>query len=688
MGWYIIRAKKTPPTAHSRFQWFIYIIKDICKKSNDFLLATVKNRKFYILHFTFLMLLAFAVRIYRLDFQSIWWDEGHSIQMASAPIAEIPTLPGMDVHPPGFFAMLHGWMAISGRSEFALRYLSLVFSVLTVALLVRFGRRMGGWRVGLMAGWLAALSPFYVAYAQEVRMYAAVTFFALASIYFQWEVMFGRRASARRHVIFYALFTAAALYTHYFTLFLLAAENLLWFGWVIARRREKSRRWVWLGGQLGALVLFLPQLWIASRQIAGYANPNLQPPTLGYFIAHSWQAYTIGLAFDPARAVPFLWGMAIFIIAGVAVQSFKFKVSEKQSAISSQQSAVTTSRIARYFSFFTIHFSLFIIPLALYFIVLQIRPSYEPRYMMLVTPSLFLLMGLAFAPKNRASAAMGLAVAAIFVLGLHGYFTDETFFKDDSAGVTNWLAAETTADDIVLVDVPHPFHYYADRIPAPTEYLFVDVHTAADVLNAKARGKNRLYWVTWRESDTDPRGVIPFLLWKQAGAPQGENRFRGYRVQWWRLTDAPFSLPTDLPPADVNFDNVLRLDGLAFSESVPAGGFGWVTVHLSLQQPTPIDYKLSLRLRAADGRVLAQSDKYILNDRHFRTSAWVVDDPALNQTINVFLLPLADADAHGVATLEAVVYNGATGDSIAAYGVPTTNEDFVSAQIGTVQVTE
>ncbi len=636
-----------------------------------------KEKQFYILQVTFLILLAFAVRIFHLDFQSIWWDEGHSIQMASASIAQIPTLPGMDVHPPGFFVLLHGWMAIAGRSEFSLRYLSLAFSVLTVALLLRFGRRMGGWRVGLAAGWLAALSPFYVAYAQEVRMYAAVTFFALASIYFQWEVIFGRRASARRNAIFYAIATAAALYTHYFTLFLLAAENLLWLGWAIARWQEKSRRAVWLGGQLGALALFSPQLWIASRQIAGYANPNLQPPTLGYFVAHSWQAYTIGLAFDPIRAAPFLWAIAIFVIAGIAIQNSKFKIQNSKLWEGSSP-----------FSFFIFHFSLFIVPLALYFIVLQIRPSYEPRYMMLATPALFLLMGLAFAPKNRAATAMGLAVAAIFVLGLHGYFTDETFFKDDSAGVTNWLAAETTPADIVLVDVPHPFHYYADRIPAPTDYLFVDVHTAADVLNAKARGKNRFYWVTWRESDTDPRGVIPFLLWKQAGAPQGEKQFRGYRVQWWALSDAPFSLPADLPPADVNFDNVLRLNGLAFSESVPAGGFGWATVHLSLQQPTAVDYKISLRLRAMDGRVLAQSDKYILNDRHFRTSAWSVDAPALNQAINVFLLPLNDSGARGMVTLEAVVYNGATGDSIAAIGAPTTRNDLVSAQIGTVQILE
>ncbi|HXW00676.1 MAG TPA: hypothetical protein VEC93_19825, partial [Anaerolineae bacterium] len=54
--------------------------------------------------------LAFGLRLYHLDFQSIWWDEGHSIFVASQPISQIPTLPAMDVHPPAYFVLLHLWM--------------------------------------------------------------------------------------------------------------------------------------------------------------------------------------------------------------------------------------------------------------------------------------------------------------------------------------------------------------------------------------------------------------------------------------------------------------------------------------------------------------------------------------------------------------------------------------------------
>jgi hypothetical protein len=651
------------------------------------------------LTFFFILLLAFALRLYRLDFQSIWWDEGHSILMASAPLAEIPTTPGMDVHPPGFFALLHLWMGMAGESKFALRYFSVGFSLLTVALLMRFGRHLGRPWLAEWAGLLMALSPFFIAYAQEVRMYAMAAFFATGSMYCLWRLIFsaggqGRLLEARLvageeshplpgpppqrgrgqvaspdlllqrgrgqvtspYLLFYIVFTAAGLYTHYFTIFLLAFQNLLWLAWFL-RRPGRRGAWLWGGSQLGVLLLFGPQLALALRQATTYANPNLIPPEPVHFLSHNWQAYTLGLATDPGQVQLYLWGLLAVFLAGLVLHR-------------------------RDVGFWALLLWL-LAPMGLFYMVLQGQPSYEPRYLMVATPPIMLLFAMT-ATARRWTGLLGLAVAGIFLLGLNGYFTDSTFFKDDADAVVAWLAAETTVEDVVLVDVPHPFHYYADQIPAPTRYLFVDIHTAADTLNRVALGRDRLYWVTWWGSDTDPRGVIPYLLQKQAGPRAGEMQFRGYRVDWYNLSQQPFSLPTDLTPIDVNFEDVLRLDGLAYGQTLAPGQSGWATLHFSQLAPIAVNYKVSLRLRAPDGRLLAQDDRLLLNDRHFQTSAWPLEDPALNQATNVYTLPLNDPTYHGPLTLEAVVYNAGTLAAIAAYGVPTTNDDLVSSQIGQV----
>ena len=72
---------------------------------------------------------------------------------------------------------------MGGTSEFSLRYLSLLSTVATVALLYVVGRRLVDRAAGLAAAFLGALSPMYLWYSQEARPYALVTCLGLLSFY-------------------------------------------------------------------------------------------------------------------------------------------------------------------------------------------------------------------------------------------------------------------------------------------------------------------------------------------------------------------------------------------------------------------------------------------------------------------------------------------------------------------------
>jgi predicted ribosomally synthesized peptide with SipW-like signal peptide len=487
------------------------------------------------------------------------------------------------------------------------------------------------------------------------------------------------------HIAGYVLTTAASLYTHYFTIFLLIFQNLAWLlgtlsphaaGGVRRRRLE-----VWLGTQLAILALFLPQLPLALRQTTAYANPNLNPPGVGEFVTRAWLAFTVGTAVDPEVRAWLAGGLAVILGLAVVFQAVK-------GGRGLDQPMGTAGFLVAWF----------LVPLAVYFLVLQRRPSFEPRYMMLVTPALLLLVGWWLGARGeglqRGWARPGLLAAlAVFGAGTWAYFTNVASYKDDSAGVANWLAAETTSNDVVYVDVPHPFHYYAERIPAPMRYLFVDVHTAADVLNAEAAGRDRFFWVTWRGSDTDPRGVIPFLLDK-AGRREGERDWRGYHVAWWALPgDARFSLPDELSPGDVTFGDVIRLDGRAFSPEAQAGEAAWATLRFTLLRDADADYRVSLRLRDAAGNMLPPADKDLLNDRHMRTSAWPLGDARLNQAINVYTLPVPPEAEPGEYCLEVVVYAATTLDALPASGALLSGPgcasapgDGISARLGRIAI--
>jgi hypothetical protein len=169
-------------------------------------------------------------------------------------------------------------------------------------------------------------------------------------------------------------------------------------------------------------------------------------------------------------------------------------------------------------------------------------------------------------------------------------------------------------------------------------------------------------------------------------------------VAWWDLQgDARFSLPNDLsqsaecPQGDITFGDVVRLGGFAFSDAAQAGGTAWATLHFTLLRNTDMDYRISLRLRGPEGDMLPPTDKDLLNDRHFHTSAWPQDDPRLNQAINVYTLLIPPGTPPGTYSLEAVAYEATTLEALLVTGIPpsgctSTAEDGVSARLGSVAV--
>lgn len=135
------------------------------------------------------LLLAAALRLYRLDGQSLWADEGNSVALAGRGLAEITCGAAYDIHPPLYYYLLHFWVRLFGTSEFAVRSLSAVIGILLVCLTFLLGHRLFDSWVGLVAAFLSAISPFQVYYSQEARMYILLAALSALSIYFLLRFM-------------------------------------------------------------------------------------------------------------------------------------------------------------------------------------------------------------------------------------------------------------------------------------------------------------------------------------------------------------------------------------------------------------------------------------------------------------------------------------------------------------------
>lgn len=206
---------------------------------------------------------------------SLWLDEALSIGIASRALSEIPAALVRDGSPPLYYALLHGWMGAFGRSEAAVRSLSLLFALAMVPVAFWAGRSLFGRRAGWVAATLAATSPYLSIYAQEARMYTLLALLALVCVAtFLHAFGFGRR----RWLPLFVASLVLVLYTHNWGLFLAAGTGT---GAALvalsADARKRARVLVDAGLAFGAAALlyapWIPTLLAQARRTGAPWSP-------------------------------------------------------------------------------------------------------------------------------------------------------------------------------------------------------------------------------------------------------------------------------------------------------------------------------------------------------------------------------------------------------------------------------
>ena len=163
----------------------------------------------------------------------LWLDEALSVNIAKLPVGDIPEALRHDGHPPLYYWLLHGWMAVFGESDRSVRALSGIFAVL--ALPSCGSREAGRGKDGRAARLvLLALNPWAFRYATEARMYSMVVVLALAGYLC---VMNALEDDGIGWLVAVALITGALVLTHYWALYLVAATVVL-----LALRLRSERR--------------------------------------------------------------------------------------------------------------------------------------------------------------------------------------------------------------------------------------------------------------------------------------------------------------------------------------------------------------------------------------------------------------------------------------------------------------
>ncbi len=227
-----------------------------------------------------ILLLATALRFHRLGAQSLWYDEGVAYAHSLRSLPELIPLLQRNVHLPAYFTLLGWWQDLTGSSEFALRSLSALCSILSIAVVYALGKSLFHPMAGIAAAALVALNSFSITYAQEARMYALLAALAGGSMWlflvFWSRGSPGSKPSRWTIVIGLGLLNALGLYTHVAYGLVIMTQVVLTLLWLPTARRLPQRLLDYLLANLVTLLLFSPWLGISLSQIS--AQPNLAQP--------------------------------------------------------------------------------------------------------------------------------------------------------------------------------------------------------------------------------------------------------------------------------------------------------------------------------------------------------------------------------------------------------------------------
>jgi 4-amino-4-deoxy-L-arabinose transferase-like glycosyltransferase len=234
------------------------------------------------------------LRFHALERPSLWDDEMSSIQTISIPrSALLDRFRTYEVHPPLYFLQLRLWRSAFGDTLGALRANSALWGSVSLLLIFLLAKRLGGGTTALAAAALMALSPFHLAYSQELRPYALAAALSTA-VYLAVEMGEGKWP----RILLAGLWTGL-LYTHYWGGFVCAASGIYALA---SARTPAGRRAVLLAGlaACGAFCFWLPilrdQLRVVEKLVF-WAQPA-SAATLGGALA----AYT-GLYFKFASSL-------------------------------------------------------------------------------------------------------------------------------------------------------------------------------------------------------------------------------------------------------------------------------------------------------------------------------------------------------------------------------------------------
>jgi hypothetical protein len=560
------------------------------------------------------------------------------------------------------------------------------------------GRHLFDTMAGFLAAFLAAISPLYLWYSQEARMYTMLTFLCLLSSYLLLKVLERRAPPYLPLWLAFAMANVAAAYTHYFAFLVMAFQGIYLIAWArkvhslgrpdfggisprlpaaadrLARRWMRDRGWRLLLEGLAAfaaiVLAYLP--WVPFMLYRYQADVSYWQGTLklNEVLRKTLISFSLGETVFEEVGVKLAIGYGMIALISLAAIAF----SERDAAHKTRNILHPPSPIL----FLLLYL---LLPIALILTLSYRVPKFSPRYLMLSSPAFILILAgglitlLQWGGKRKRPSAIHhlppaicyllSATCLLFILTTYVYADYNNYFnihftKADFRGVARRIEEHIGPDETIILTSGHMYpvftYYYRGHNwhPIPAERTLSTEHTldfsVAAELNRALEGKSGVWVVLWQDEVVDPNGFLLMMLEEKGELLEAEDLWH-VRLRHFALPEGVhFSSQPDIQhPTKINFEGQIKLLGYDLEIAD-----GQLILYWRAEQQLDGDYRVSLRLRDEEGHYWGQLDRrpaaYL-----YPTTRWKVGELLFGH----YTLPVLPGTPPGEYQLEVILYSEA-----------------------------
>ena len=293
------------------------------------------ERLFSVLIPVFAGLLFFVLSILNLT-SSIWFDEAYSAYLVRGDFGQIWEMTSVDVHPPLFYFALKMWSSVFGTTDIAMRFMSIFFGLIAIVFIFHLLKRFFGIRAAGLGTIFAAITPLFVRYGQEMRMYTMVLAIVMAATYFlSLALDNAKEKKGRKYFVIYAILIAMGMWTHYFSAFAWIAHVvaiIVHFGGFkkLFKNKIVFKRLIFT--YIFAVLLFVP--WVPSflKQIVTVQSGFWIPPVSFGSMADFVAAALFFTTADEVKSWAWVFGMALIVLFIITIVNVYKKQNTKNKA--------------------------------------------------------------------------------------------------------------------------------------------------------------------------------------------------------------------------------------------------------------------------------------------------------------------------------------------------------------------